>query len=103
MLVHELNSRSLWEASELQDWQSGPLEAFGAIVSDSEQRYDPFRVEPSCDEQERFARRGVQPLSVVDHDEHRASLGRGGQEAQCRRAERKTVGSDRRAQRQRPP
>jgi hypothetical protein len=71
-------------------------------VAQPEQEHDALGVEPAGGEQQRLARRLVQPLQVVGDGQHRLALGRRGQQAEHPGGDREAVHHRRRLERERP-
>lgn len=79
------------QAAHDQLRQSALLERIGFRFTYREEQGDGVGVEAPGGEEQRGARGGVEPLGVVDDDEHRPHLGRHAQHAERRRRDREGV------------
>ena len=91
----------LVEAGERQPVEPELGRLHALAVAQPEQQHDALGVEPAGGEQQRLARRLVQPLQVVGDGQHRLALGRRGEQAEHAGGDREAVHHRRRLQRQR--
>ena len=72
--------------------EAGWLEVLSLADPGGDDDRDGLRLKPASGERERLRGFGVQPVRVIDGDEERGVLGRGGEERQCRRSHGQPVG-----------
>jgi hypothetical protein len=79
-------------AADAQQRQAGLPRVEGLADAQAEQHDDALGGEAVRGELQRLQRRGVEPVDVVDDDEHRLLLGRRGEHAEHRRGDGEAVG-----------